>query len=128
MVLAGGSVYNMVICAHAGDSAIVRVIGYSNRNTDNIAVNMDIQLAVFNALILDGVPYDIDAIYVEVVAQNRGIGRTIVGAVFIPVARSKETEVGRNVQVFVRKAVLILVTESPVLGTASAPSWVREPI
>lgn len=71
MVLAGGSVYNMVICAHAGDSAIVRVIGYSNRNTDNIAVNMDIQLAVFNALILDGVPYDIDAIYVEVVAQNR---------------------------------------------------------
>ena len=104
MVLAGGSVYNMVICAHAGDSAIVRVIGYSNRNTDNIAVNMDIQLAVFNALILDGVPYDIDAIYVEVVAQNRGIGRTIVGAVFIPVARSKETEVGRNVQVFVRKA------------------------
>lgn len=105
MVLAGGSVYNMVICAHAGDSAIVRVIGYSNRNTDNIAVDMDIQLAVFNALILDGVPYDIDAICVEVVAQYRervrGIGTLLVVAfaIFRPVVLGKETEFCRRNQI-----------------------------
>ena len=105
MVLAGDIGYNIVICAHAGDSAIVRVISYSHRNTGNVAVNMDIQLAVLHALILDGVPYDADAFYVEVLAQNRGIGRGIIVGVASPVLLVEETEVGRNVQIFVRKAV-----------------------
>ena len=83
----------------------IRMVGNVDCNVLDVAVNMDIQLAVFNALILDGVPYDIDAIYVEVVAQNRGIGRTLVGAVFVPVARSKETEVGRNFQIGLGNAV-----------------------
>ena len=84
----------------------VRMVGNVDCNVLDVAVNMDIQLVVLHALILDGVPYDLDVVYVEVVAQNRGIGQgIIVGAVFIPVARSKETEVGRNVQIFGRNAV-----------------------
>ena len=71
MVLAGGSFYNGGRFSRAGNSAVVRVIGYLDRNTGNVAVNA---VAIGLALILDGVPYDIDAIYVEVVAQNRGIG------------------------------------------------------
>ena len=105
MGIARDSGFNMVACAHAGDSAIVRVISYSNRNTGNVAVNMDIQLAVLRALILDGVPYDADVVYVEVVAQNRGIGRRIIVGVASPVLRVEETEVGRNVQIFGRNAV-----------------------
>ena len=78
----------------------VRMVGNVDCNVLDVAVNMDIQLVVLHALILDGVPYDLDVVYVEVVAQNRGIGQgIIVGAVFIPVARSKETEVGRNFQI-----------------------------
>ena len=84
----------------------IRMVGNVDCNVFDVAVDMDIQLAVLHALILDGVPYDLYVVYVEVVAQNRGMGQAIllIGAVFIPVVRSKETEVGRNFQIFFRNA------------------------
>ena len=96
MGIAGGSGYNIVSCAHAGDSAIVRVIGYLDRSTGNVAVNV---VATVLVLTLDGVPYDADVVYVESVAQYRervrGIG-TLLGvgcAICRPVPLVEETEV-----------------------------------
>ena len=116
--IAGGSGYNIVSCAHVGDSAIVRVISYSNRNTGNVAVNV---VATFIALILDGVPYDADVVYVEVVAQYRervrGIGTLLdVGcAIFRPVLLVEETQLSRRNQIVGAKAVNVVDTVGRVV-------------
>ena len=131
MGIAGGSGYNLVSCAHAGDSAIVRVISYSNRNTGNVAVNV---VAIFLGLILDGVPYNSNVVvYIKVGAQYRerisGIGSLVVGcAIFRPVARGEETEVSRRNQiVVVAKAVNVVDTVGRVIvgamGISNRPAF-----
>ena len=108
MVITGGSFYNGGRFSRAGNSAVVRVIGYSNRNTGYVAVNV---VAIVLALILDGVPYDADVVYVEFVAQYRervrGIGTLLdVGcAIFRPVGLGKETELSRNSQIVIAIAI-----------------------
>ena len=108
--LAGGSVFNGGRFNRAGDSAIVRVISYSNRNTGYIAVNM---IAVF--LILNGVPHDLDVVYVEVLAQNRGIGRAVIVGTVGPVVLIEETEFCRRNQIVGAKAVNVVDTVGRVI-------------
>ena len=102
MGIAGGSFYNGGRFSRARNSAVVRVIGYLDRNTGNVAVNV---VAIGLALILDGVPYDFDVVYVEFVAQYRervrGIGTLLVVAfaIFRPVVLGKETEFCRRNQI-----------------------------
>ena len=90
------------IVGHAGDSTIVRMISNLNRNTGYIAVNM---IAVY--LLLNGVPYNSNIIHIKVFAQNRGIGRAVIVGTVAPVARSKETEVFRKIQIFAFNANVI---------------------
>ena len=100
------------LVGHAGDSAIVRVISYSNRNALDVAVNV---VALFIALILDGVPHDLDVVYVEVLAQNRGIGRAVIVGTVGPVVLIEETEFCRRNQIVVAKAVNVVDTVGRVV-------------
>ena len=75
------------------------MVGNVDCNVLDVAINMDITYPVPNipfALILNGIPYDLDVFSVEVLAQNSGgITGTIVVAVFIPLVRIEETEIVR---------------------------------
>ena len=70
---------------------------------------MDITYPVPNipfALILNGIPYDLDVFSVEVLAQNSGgITVTSIFAVFPPVVLIEETEVFRHIQILSRNAL-----------------------
>ena len=108
--LAGGSVFNGGRFNRAGDSAIVRVISYSNRNTGYVAVNV---VAIFLALILDGVPNNMNLADIEIALGGlekvldlvrRMLGSTGIGAA-APVACGKETEVCRLPQIVIAIAI-----------------------
>ena len=107
--LAGGSVFNGGRFNRAGDSAIVRVISYSNRNTGYIAVNM---IAV-SAFVLYGVPNNLNLGDIEIALGGlekvldffrRMLGLTDIGAA-VPVACGRETEVGRRKQIVAVNAI-----------------------
>ena len=51
----------------------IRMVGNVDCNVLDVAVDM---IAV--VLILDGVPHDLDVFYIEVLAQNRDIGRAVI--------------------------------------------------
>ena len=104
------------------------MIGNRNRHTSEIAINMDILYPVLNtifilhpfALILNGIPYDFNTIWMELetidieqrpsgVLISIGVLLSLIGAIIIPVARSEETEIVRYIQIAgVIKAILVV--------------------
>ena len=99
---------------------IVGIISDINRNALKIAVNMDIlyptPILPF-ALVLNGIPYNSNIIRIELESRGikqslscilTGIGvnaRVVDSAIRIPVARSEETEIVRDIQILSRNAI-----------------------
>ena len=97
MGIAGGSVYNVGRFRRAGNSAVVRVIGYLDRDARDVAVDM---IAV-RAVVLYGVPDNSNIIYIKAFVQYRGITLLdVFFAIWRPVVLGEETEVGRRKQIF----------------------------
>ena len=98
----------------------IRMVGNVDCNVLDVAINMDITYPVPNipfALILNGIPYDLDVFSVEVLAQNSGgITGTIVVAVFIPLVRIEETEICRFSQILSRNAIFDVSDRATLLG------------
>ena len=100
MGIAGGSVYNVGRFRRAGNSAVVRVIGYLDRDARDVAVDM---IAV-RAVVLYGVPDNSNIIYIKAFVQYRERVRGITlldvfFAIWRPVVLGEETEVGRRKQI-----------------------------
>ena len=97
-----GAVVKDFICTE------IRMVGNVDYNVLDVAINMDILYPVRKtkfiphrfALVLNGIPYDLDVFSVEVRAQNSGgITVTSIGAVFPPVVLIEETEIVRYIQI-----------------------------
>ena len=93
----------------------IRMVGNVDCNVLDVAVDM---IAV--VLILDGVPHDLDVFYIEVLAQNRDIGRAVIVGTVRPVILIKETEFSRLNQIVGAIAVNVVDTVGRVIAGVRA--------